>query len=316
PSGQMIAWGATSTGTYGYWHRLVRLPDGSWLRVFTVFPSDTRFELVIQRSTDNARTWTPYARVSDGERRMDNGFLHFAPNGDLLLGGRSNVFGQSYKIVQYRSKDFGKTWAREADLDSAGVGIKGLWEPYYQNLADGRMINIWADETYPNLSQVLVQRVSADSGRTWGPETVVVQDGAAGRPGMPAITRMTNGQYFLAYEACGPRNCQIYYKRSANGWQWPTGPGTPIPGQYCGPFVMSLPDGRLVLSSCRETTDMTKLVKPVSWSEDFGTTWRTNSPAIIDGAVDGYWVAMYQTGSNEIAYVSGDRIRFGNFVPR
>ncbi|HSH18655.1 MAG TPA: hypothetical protein VK978_04695, partial [Candidatus Saccharimonadales bacterium] len=46
PSGQMIAWGATSTGTYGYWHRLVRLPDGSWLRVFTVFPSDTRFELV------------------------------------------------------------------------------------------------------------------------------------------------------------------------------------------------------------------------------------------------------------------------------
>lgn len=319
PADQLFGWGSISEGVFGYWHRLLRLPDGSWLRVQTVFPTPTRDELMISRSTDHARTWTKLSQINDGERRMDNGFLHIAPNGDLILGGRSVVPGSSSKIVQYRSLDKGTTWVREADLDSGRDVPRGVWEPHYFNVANNRMVVHWSDQTYDCCSQVLVQKTSDDSGKTWSQnETVIAQDpGPDSGAGMSQVARMANGEYIMAMEMCGKYKCAIHYKKSPDGTTWPPGVGTAIPGQYCGPFIMALSDGRVVVSSCRRTpTETADKTHPVSYSDDYGATWKVNTPAFTDGPMDGYWVSMYQTGPNELAFVSGSRIRFGTFVPR
>lgn len=313
PAGQLIGWNNSINGPGGAWHRLAKLPDGTWLRVLTAFPAAGRSELHIYKSTDNARTWTKISDVNDGNRLVDNGFLHLAPNGDLLLSGRNNVLGSSYKISQWRSSTDGHVWSREADLDSAGSGNKGVWEPFYYSLPDGRVVAMWADETYGGYSQVLVQRVSSDNGKTWGDEKIVVSDGQNGRPGMAGVARMTNGQYIFTYEVCGTQGCATYNKKSSNGTDWPGGIGSRIPGQVCGPFVTSLEDGRVVVTSCRVADGNN--TTPISFSQNFGDSWKTNAPAFNDAGQFGEWPALYQTGPNEIASVNGYRIRFGTIAP-
>jgi hypothetical protein len=313
PSGQLVGWGQVHDGPSGAWHRLAKLPDGSWLRVLTIFPAAGRSELQIYRSIDNARTWQLLSTVNDGQRLVDNGFLYVTPNGELLLSGRNNVLGESYKISQWRSTNQGHTWSREADIDTAGAGPRGVWEPYYFTLPDNRVAVMWSDETHEGHGQVLVQKISPDNGQTWGAEQVVVADGS-GRPGMPAVARMTNGQYILAYEACVTHSCDTYYKRSANGVDWPGGVGDRIEGLRCGPFIMSLSDGRVVATACRVTDG--NHTTPLAYSDDFGVTWKTTDPAFTDADQYGHWPALYQTSPDEIVAVSGSRLRFGNFVPR
>lgn len=314
PGGQLIGWKDVVNGPGGAWHRLLRLPDGSWLRVLTVFPAAGRAELEVYRSTDHARTWGKISGINDGNRLVDNGFLYQAPNGDVLLSGRNNVLGSSYKISQWRSTNGGHSWSREADVDSTGGGPRGLWEPFYYTAGDGRVAVMWADEAHTGNSQVLMQKLSADNGRTWSGERVVVSDGANGRPGMAGVTRMTNGQYFFTYEVCGTQGCAVFYKKSADGVNWPGGIGSRIPGQVCGPFVTSLSDGRLVVTACRVSDG--DHATPVSYSDDFGTSWKTNSSAFTDAGEFGHWPALYQIGPNEIAAVSAHRIRFGTFNQR
>ncbi len=307
----VFTWNTVVDGPSGAWHRLVSLPDGSWLRVSTAFPAPNTSVLNVYKSVDNARTWTQLATVSDGARLVDNGFLYRAPNGDLLLSARDNVLGSSYKIAQWRSKDGGVSWTRELDVTSA-TGTKGVWEPYYYSTANGRTVAMWADETYTNFSQVIVQRISTDNGQTWGTKTIVVSDGRNGRPGMPGVVAMTNGKYFMVYEVCGTRGCAVYGKTSGDGVKWPSGIGANIPGHVCGPFVMSLADGRLAVTSCRVSDN--DYTTPVSYSSDFGLSWSPNTPAFTDAGQFGNWPALYQTGSGEVAAVSGSRIRFGTIA--
>jgi hypothetical protein len=312
-AGPPVTWNTVVDGPPGAWHRLARLSDGSWLRVLTTFPSPNRSELAVYRSTDNARTWTMVSTVGDGQRLVDNGFLYQAPNGDILLSARNNVLGSSYKISQWRSTSNGQTWSRESDVASV-QGTKGLWEPYYYALADGRTVAMWADETFRGFSQVVVRRVSSDNGHTWGATSIVVSDGSNGRPGMPGVVRMTNGRYFMVFEVCGTRNCAVYAKTSADGVTWPGGVGANVPGQVCGPFVTSLTDGRLFVTSCRASDS--NFATPVSYSNDFGVSWSVNTPAFTDAGQFGNWPALYQTATGEIAAVSGSRIRFGTVAPR
>ena len=310
-SGQGIAWNDIKTGPGGAWHRLLDMGGGTWLRVLTVFPANGRSELEVWRSNDYARTWTKLSGVNDGQRLVDNGFLYRAPNGDILLSGRNLVGGQSYKISQWRSTDKGVTWQREGDIDSATGNNGGLWEPYYYTLPDNKIAVMYADETRSGYSQVLVQRISGDNGTNWGTETVVVSDGAAGRPGMPAVTRMKNGQYLFAYEVCGTQGCGTFYKKSADGSSWPSGTGSRLAGQVCGPFVATLSTGRIVITSCRVADGNN--TSPISYSDDNGSTWKTNTAAFTDAGQYGEWPALYQIGPDEIAAVAGNRIRFGNF---
>jgi len=75
------------------------------------------------------------------------------------------------------------------------------------------LICYYSDQRDPAHGQKLVHQVSSDL-RNWGP---VVTDEARSayyaRPGMPIISKMNNGQYFMSYEDYGaPEGELAFYK--------------------------------------------------------------------------------------------------------
>ncbi len=309
--GNSITWHTTIDVSEGASPRLVKMADGSWLGAFVNFISEKRYEVKIYKSTDDTRSWTYLSTVSDGDRQVDNPILLQLPNGDVLLAGRNLIPRASYRISLWRSSDGGLTWRGPTTVDRnenpGGREGRGLWEPFLYTLPDGRLTILYANETHfdQGYPQVISQRISNNNGESWGQETWAVSK-SGGRPGMPVAARMTNGKYMLVYEAClmSP-NCAVHYKISEDGSRWGNDLGNAIPDQNCGPWIASLTDGRLVVTSCSNK---------ISYSEDFGATWKDSEAAFPSGA----WPAIYEIKSGEVAAVVGDssRIRIGTVTPR
>jgi hypothetical protein len=177
-------------------------------------------------------------------------------------------------------------------------------------LEDGRLTVTYSNEKHNGYSQLISEKVSTDNGLTWGGELLVVVEPGGGslRPGMSQMARMANGQYILVYEVVGYGNADVYSKVSADGANWPEGLGVRIPCHHCGPFVTSLPDGRLLVSSCENQ---------VSVSEDFGETWQKIDPPAWNLGFNWSWPAVYGTQTNEVAVMvasGGVKLRFGSLA--
>lgn len=78
-----------------------------------------------------------------------------------------------------------------------------VWEPFLM-VYNNQLVVYYSDQRDPNYGQKLVHQVSSDGGKTWGP---VVNDVAvspySARPGMPIVSKLPNGKYFLTYEYGG-----------------------------------------------------------------------------------------------------------------
>ena len=300
----------------GAWGRMIRLVNGQWLSVATGFQTRETHALRMKISADNARTWKPLSAVIEPGRKMDNGELIQLPNRSVLLTGRSLIDGESYHLPVYQSVDDGAHWTLLSMIDENDHVVhdnkppQGLWEPHFFLLGDGRLAVAYANEKHsvetPSFSQVCSERVSDDNGATWGPEKMVVEEPGGGhlRPGMPVVTRMKNGHFIEVSEIVGLGNADVFYKTSPDGVNWSAGLGDPIPMQHAGPWVTSLLDGRLMATSCSNE---------ISYSDDFGKTWRHDPAPPWNIGFAFSFPAIYQTGSHEIAVMNtyhGVNIRF------
>lgn len=287
--------------------RMLKLSNGEWLAVYTIYGNNgyTRDpnggnELQLSRSLDNGQTWSEVTIITDPGRDLDNGQMIELNDGTILLGARSVRWQESYRLPVYKSTDRGNTWTLLSTIDSnegtpgsLGNPDKGMYEPHFSFLPDGRLAVMYASEKHitksPSYSQIIAQKISPDNGETWGNEIWVAY--APGhhdsRPGMSVWTRMQNGKYIVVYEVCGPEKCNIYAKISEDGITWPVGLGKVIPDQLGGPYILSLTDGRLIVTSNQSN---------ISVSDDYGISWKTINPAWERTL----WPALYQTGPNEI----------------
>lgn len=324
PSGP-FTWGETMHVADAGWGRMTRLKDGRWLCVTALYPRPNSI-LQLEISADGARTWAPVSTVAEVGRNLDNGEVIQLPGGDILLTGRSVVDGpgrpRSYHLPVYRSADSGKTWTSQSQIDtseppptSARKPSVGLWEPHFFFLADGRLACAYANEkpavATPAYSQIVSEKVSPDGGKTWGDEIVLAAQLGGGRlrPGMPVVSRMKNSQYIAVYEVIGVGDGDVYFKTSRDGLTWPPGIGVHIPCQHAGPWVMTLADGRLVVSSCSNQ---------VSTSDDDGATWLLATPPAWPIGHVLSWPAIYQTGPDTLAAMNtfhGVNIRWGTIRP-
>ena len=289
--------------------RMAKLRDGVWLAASAHPVGLHRSDIGIYKSVNNARTWTKIANINDGDRLLDNPHLLKVPNGDVILAARNWVKLISYRISVWRSSDNGVHWTGAVKVagneNPQGNQYLNMSEPWVFMLRDGRVSIMYSDATEAAIGfrQRITQKVSPDGGRTWpGPKTfpAALQDNRS-RPGMPVVVRMTNGQYLLVFEAGGTDNFYLHYKRSSDGLTWTSDLGTRIStNQQCGPAAVALADGRVVVTSC---------TRAVSYSTDFGNTWKSNDPAFTDGI----WPALYETAPGEIVYASSSpaRLRFG-----
>jgi len=303
-------------GLYGSQYcRLLKLKDGSWLAGYTISRNsgyknepEGGLELQFSRSTDNCQTWEPVSIISDPGRDMDNAQMIELPNGSILLACRSVRWQESYALSVYKSTDKGKNWNKLSIIDQnhgkpgeLGKPDKGIYEPHFYLLDDGRLAVMYANEKHvtetPSYSQIISEKISVDGGKTWGDEIWVAHTPgqSASRPGMSVWTKMNNGQYIVVYEVCGPEGCNIYTKTSNDGVNWPVGLGQRIPDQLGGPFILSLKGGGLVVTSNSSQ---------VSISNDYGKTWNKINQAWPKTL----WPSLYEIQPNKIGVV--------NSVPR
>lgn len=303
-------------GLYGSQYcRLLQLKDGSWIAGYTIsrnngYQNDPKggLELQFSRSTDNCQTWKPMSLVSDPGRDLDNAQMIELPDGSILLGCRSVRWQESYILPVYKSTDKGKSWKKLSIIEEnhgkpgeLGKPDKGIYEPHFYLLGDGRLAVMYANEKHvtetPSYSQIISEKISTDGGKTWGDEIWVAHTPgqSASRPGMSVWTKMNNGQYRVVYEVCGPESCHIYTKTSTDGVNWPVGIGKLIPNQLGGPFILSLQNGGLIVTSNSSQ---------VSISDDYGKTWKM----IKQAWPKTLWPALYEIQPNKVGLV--------NAVPR
>jgi hypothetical protein len=301
-----------SHGKYGsQYARLLQCRDGAWLAGYTVsrnngYRKDPEggLQIEVAYSTNKGKTWKGISLITDPGRDVDNAQLIECPDGSILLACRSVRWQESYRLTVYKSTDKGKHWkllstidANEGKPGELGKPDKGIYEPHFLLLDDGRLSVMYANEKHvteqPAYSQVISQKISADMGSTWGKEIWVAFDSAspASRPGMPVWTKMKDGRFIVVYEICGPQKCNVYYKISADGIDWPKGLGTAIPAQLGGPYILSLADGTLVVSSNSAA---------VSISNDYGNSWKQVSRAWERNL----WVSIYELAPGKIGLVN------------
>jgi len=319
-TGFQFHWGETNLVARGGWGRLIRLTNDEWLSVNTRFARGES-ALQIRHCRNFSGTWDLRAEIGEPGRYLDNGELVRLNNGNILLTGRSLIHEQSYRLPVYRSMDGGQSWVAFGNTDTnegppGSLKQRGLWEPHFFPLADGRLAVAYASEKHageqPSFSQVCSERISPDEGKNWGDEIILAAEPGGGtlRPGMPVVARMTNGKYLAVYEIVGKGDADVYSKVSADGEHWPPGLGIRIEGHHAGPWVLSLADGELLVTSCANR---------VSFSRDFGATWNWAEPPPWDVGPGKIftWPAIYETGTNQIAALiswHGVRIRQGSWT--
>ncbi|RKP52922.1 hypothetical protein D7Z26_14305 [Cohnella endophytica] len=271
--------------------RMVLLRDGSWLTVYTIYDNNgytyeasggNKLEFAI--SHDKGNSWERLSELGHPSRDLDNGQLIELDNGDLLLSCRSVRWHESYQLHVYKSTDGGRTWAFWSTIDemngspgSLGNPDKGVYEPHFYRLDDGRLSVMYANEKHviepPYYSQIISQKISEDDGRTWGEEIWVAWDPTSPhlRPGMSVWTRLQDGRYIVVFEVVHLVMYQcvsaaIFYKISNDGIHWEAGNGTIIPAQHGGPYFEQLQDGTWMVTSNSGQ---------ISVSRDEGESWYT-----------------------------------------
>lgn len=312
--GQQIYTITNSVGTDS--GRLVKMPNGNWLLTAVFFPGGypTNASFIdIYVSTNNCINWTYLAQV--GETPTHSAYtpsLCLDTNGNVLLTYLSFIvnlntgWATNYHLQVYKSTNEGTNWNYLSTIDSGTSGIQsGLWEPIITTLPDGRLAAFYSNELHrsPYYSQIISERISPDNGATWGNEIwAVYQSGGGGlRPGMPQITRMTNGKEMLIFEVQSDSNPPPNtgnFKTSSDGYTWTTDLGTSIPGLNTGPFVMSTPDGRVFATSGSNN---------VVVSSDYGSTWTQVASGIQNFYPAYSFPSLYMVTPTEMAIVEGLR---------
>lgn len=230
--------------------RIIRLEhsgnaNGVWLSTAESLNVDA---YQIHRRLDYGKTWSKVGEVTSHIKGMIANWRPMLyelpcqvgdmPEGTLLLAGCvSNAATTRTMMCIYKSNDWGKTWSfistvAEANGFSTTGGLsKGLWEPFLLCDDSGKRYCYYSDETDAEKhSQMIVCRSGTD-GKNWSETQWIVAASNSGlRPGMPTVTRLGDGWYFITYEIVGMANNPIHYKITddLSDWGDVSSIGTPV----------------------------------------------------------------------------------------
>jgi hypothetical protein len=243
--------------TYGcLYPKTTECTDGSLLATFEqpavlpVFP--------IYKSTNNGATWTQISSVADTVNGWGNrccAFLYTLPAalgnfaaGTVLCAGISAPLNDSATYLElYASTNNGSSWSFVATIATGGsYTTTAIWEPYLL-LANGTLICYYSDSRDSAHSQKLSLQ-SSTNGVTWSAQqNVVALSPETLRPGMPVVSKLANGNYFLTYEVVNEASdTPTYFQISANPLSWNTTSIGTLIGSGGSPYNTVLPDGTLL----------------------------------------------------------------------
>lgn len=213
--------------------------EGELMAAFSVYDSgksDEPSSIRILKSNNSGNTWNEISRVYETfdtsiEACWNACLLELPaqigqyPAGTILLAGVSidSVQSRKSQIALWKSADSGKTWEEISIISTGGGTGYGVWEPnlFFEN---GRLYCFYADDRGDGKSspdQKIVCQYSSDLLGWSNPEDVVVSKSFDDRPGMPVVTKMGNGKYFLTYEyGMTNKGYPIYFKTANDICNW------------------------------------------------------------------------------------------------
>ncbi len=235
--------------------------NGTLLATFEVFDKGfTKFR--IMESTDKGNSWEEISSVtetisSDLQAAWEPCLFELPEDigsykkGTIILGGISLDDGCKSKtqLSIWTSEDCGRTWSEISVADEAGGTGDGIWEPWfvYEN---GVLYCFYSDDSDPVYSQTIVYKSTTDLVNWSEKIPVVVHKNPDDRPGMPVVTKMGNGKYYLCYELLSDgENKPCRYKISDSISEWNADEeGTEIIALckreiHTSPICLWIPDG-------------------------------------------------------------------------
>ena len=270
---------------------MIQLENGTLLTTFEVFDKGNT-EFRIMESTDNGKTWTEISSVVEtltpGLQAAWEPCLFELPEAvgeveksTVVLGGISLDDGCQSKtqLSIWTSKDCGKTWSETSIADSAGGTGDGIWEPWfvYEN---GTLYCFYSDDSDLVHSQTIVYKSTTDLVNWSEKVPVVVFDNPNARPGMPVITKMGNGMYYLTFELLeDDENKPCRYKISESISEWNSADeGTEIIALckrelHSSPVCLWIPDGSRNGTLMLAATYGNKGHNEIFISHDYGKTY-------------------------------------------
>ncbi len=273
----------------------------------------------IMESRDNGKTWNIIFRPTETFKpwfwagQMSHIYelpekVGDMPAGTLIYSANTVNYDTYSHLGVWRSFDCGKTW-KQYTVVAEGGGLKeGVWEPvmFYD---DGYLYCFYSDDSNRKYDQRIVYKRSKDGVNWEGVVNVCAFEEFGDRPGMPIITKMGNGEYFLIYEYCGAdHDCFIYYKTTKDITDWdPTDPGTLLSAKVGGadytmassPCCVWSPaggeNGTLFAMGRREFGGDKTIRMYVSF--DYGKTWDT-----IENPLPYDWYSSATVGNDSVGY--------------
>ena len=272
----------------------------------------------ILKSTDEGKTWEVIFRPTDKytPKVWAGSMAHIyelpeqignLPAGTLVYSANTVDYNSYSHIGVWVSTDCGKSWREIAKVATGGGLEEGVWEPYM--LAhEGYLYCFYSDDSHPRYDQRIVYKRSKN-GINWEAAVPVCAFGEfTDRPGMPVVTKLGNGEFFLVYEYVREGNASVvHYKKTKDITDWnASDPGTAVMAKKgsasyfpaVGPSCVWTPaggnkgtlfvTGQLQIGGVSENCIFVSL--------DYGSTWDIiENPlsympydTLVDGAMAGY----------------------------
>lgn len=180
--------------------------------------------------------------------------------GTVLCAGTTRNNNHSAMVLYY-STDSLKTWNYYSTIVEAGPlkmnNGTAIWEAMLIS-EDGVLYCFYSSEVGMTKGggQRLVYRASSDC-KNWGEDVKVCdfeEENPNFRPGMPVVTKMANGKFFMIYEGVnmGSGYMPVYYKISDDIATWDyKDHGVELPAPFHGgsPYCTTLNDGKVVITT-------------------------------------------------------------------
>jgi len=183
-------------------HGPAELKDGRLLMVGRR-SNKGRIELVVEQSTDDARSWQALAIIKqdpkDDPKQYYEPHLVEAADGTLIAmfrfhyhpGGKGGRDLKGCYLRQAESHDGGKTWTTAHPIPLLG------YPPHLIRLRDDRLLCVWGRRTPPYGEYACL---SNDNGKTWDVDNQIrLASAMNGDLGYPASTELPDGRILTVY---------------------------------------------------------------------------------------------------------------------